>query len=314
MASTLSYLALARIDNWTKNLVVFVGTGIAYILSGVSPSFIELALVMASVCFASSANYVLNELLDVRSDGFHPIKKKRSPLCKHLNNNIIILEYMAFAIIAATIAWIVSTPVFAITAFYLACAWLYNIRPVRLKDIAYVDAILESINYPIRILLGWLCVLPNLWPPSSLIIICWSLGAFVMSIKRLAEYQLFESPEQATAYRRSYRHYSVSTLTVCAFIYGLTTVFGLSIFLPKYKLELILLLPFFIIWMGWYFLMGVRKLSCVIYPEKLILNRPFMIISTGIFLAAAILINTTIPELRILREPLKFENYQGKLP
>ena len=46
----------------------------------------------------------------------------------------------------------------------------YNVPPLRTKDKAYFDVISESINNPIRLLIGWAIVDPTSLPPGSIIL------------------------------------------------------------------------------------------------------------------------------------------------
>lgn len=66
------------------------------------------------------------------------------------------------------ISWTISKR-FAITALVLwpmGCA--YNIKPLRTKDVPYLDVLTESVNNPLR-LLGWYRVTSFLVPTLSLL-------------------------------------------------------------------------------------------------------------------------------------------------
>jgi len=45
----------------------------------------------------------------------------------------------------------------------------YNIPPIRTKKKVYLDVISESINNPIRLVLGWFIITSAIYPPSSLL-------------------------------------------------------------------------------------------------------------------------------------------------
>ena len=55
---------------------------------------------------------------------------------------------------------------------------LYNLKPLRLKDVFLIDVILESANNPLRFLMGWSVLLPEFYPPSSIILFFGSLDVF----------------------------------------------------------------------------------------------------------------------------------------
>lgn len=304
------YISLARIDNWTKNLLMLAGIGVAYVLDGANAGLDSTVILLTffALCFASSANYVLNESLDADSDKHHPIKKNRAAAKQTLRKDVIIVGYIFLLLLALTLAFFAHQNTLIVLLVYITAAWLYNIPPIRLKDKAHTDVILESANYPIRILLGWLCILPEAFPPSSIILTTWAIGAFTMSLKRVAEFRMFEDEEKAAAYRKSYAQYTRNSLTLSGFIYGMITIFGITIIMLKYKTELILLIPILIGWMGLYFLMSLRQNLEIIYPERLIKNKVFLVLTFITTAAAIILLNVEIPSLSVLDEPLIFNS------
>lgn len=287
---------------------MFAGIALAAIFSHFSIPFswLQCMLVFFALCFASSANYVLNEYLDRKTDKYHPVKKNRALAKAKTNKTLIIIEYLLLLSLALGLSSFSHLNVLIVLSVYLLMAWFYNIPPVRLKDLAYIDVLLESVNYPLRVIIGWLCVLPHSLPPSSLILTTWAIGAFTMSMKRVAEYRIFQSREEAVAYRKSYAFYTTNTLILSAFIYGLLTIFGITILMLKYKAELIILMPFLIGWMGWYFLMGLEHNFDIIYPEKLIFNKIFIGLLILLILMCLILLNTNIPSFLILVKPVHY--------
>ena len=59
--------------------------------------------------------------------------------------------------------------------FFVGCIFalqgiVYNVPPLRTKDKPYLDVISESVNNPIRLLIGWAMVDPTTLPPSSIIL------------------------------------------------------------------------------------------------------------------------------------------------
>ena len=66
-------------------------------------------------------------------------------------------------------------------------------RPFRAKDLIFFDVIVESINNPIRMFIGWFAIVDNALIPLSLVLFYWFLGAFMMNAKRLSEWKKFSS-------------------------------------------------------------------------------------------------------------------------
>ena len=73
--------------------------------------------------------------------------------------------------------------------FYLSglLGILYNIRPIRLKNIPYIDVISESFNNPVRFLIGWFVVVKSEFPSVLILLATWSIGAVLMTAKRYDE-------------------------------------------------------------------------------------------------------------------------------
>ena len=68
-------LAAIRIRHWIKNLLVFIPTFFAGTIQHL-PEFYWLIGAFFSFCFAASAVYVFNDLMDISVDRLHPVKKK----------------------------------------------------------------------------------------------------------------------------------------------------------------------------------------------------------------------------------------------
>src|SRR5271165_1945764 len=86
-----------------------------------------------------------------------------------------------------------------------AALWImgcvYNIPPVRTKDVPYLDVLTESINNPLRMLLGWYAVTSVLVPPVSLLLSYWMIGCYFMALKRFSELSEIRNKTVAGAYR-----------------------------------------------------------------------------------------------------------------
>lgn len=287
-----AYLKLVRFDNWPKNFLMFIGVLFAYLINKSHFHMDNQRCLFAffALCFASSANYVLNEYYDKHSDSFHPIKKQRSLIKYSLKPILVIIEYCILLSLAVVSSLFAHLNVTLLIILYIVLAWVYNVQPFRAKDIVVFDVLLESLNYPIRVLIGWLCIFPNNMGWHKVLVISWTIGGFTMSIKRLAEYQIFDSVKQAIAYRKSYANYSRSRLIGSALAYGIGTILSLSFFAIYYKPQLLILLPLVISGMWVYFSMGLNSETCVIYPERLIYNKQFILFSMILFIAIYVLI------------------------
>lgn len=325
-ASFKDYVAIARPDNWAKNVFMFPGMLFAYIVYAVpvDASLVSRILIgLVSVCLVASANYVINEYLDAEFDKFHPLKKKRTSVVRVVNPTWVYAEYVLLAAVGLTLAYFISLQFFLIAAFLLVMGIIYNVRPFRSKERVYLDVLSESINNPIRFALGWFIFTPvvalpaNVWdvswltlPPSSIIVAYWMGGAFLMATKRFAEYRLIDNPELAGLYRRSFKYYTESSLLISMFFYAITCAFFLGIFLLKNRLELLVSFPFFALLFSWYLRIGLLKDSPVQGSEKLYTRKYFM---TYVVLFAGLLVFLMLVDIPLLKWLLKSSGFNAIL-
>ncbi len=263
------YLALARPLYWVKNALIFAGAVSAIVL-GLGPSSpVALATAFAAISLVASANYVLNGWADAKSDAYHPLKRSRPAVIGKVHLTGVALEYVVLAAAGLMLALTVSPLVLGVLGMMLVMGALYNLQPVRLKDRAYLDVLTESVNDALRLLVGWFAVTSTFLPPVSLVLGFWMSGAFLMTVKRLAEFRMFTDSQTAVGYRRSFGRYTTEKLAVCALIYAMAGTFFLGAFLVRYRYEYLLAMPALWALFGWYLWLGFREDSVAQNPEAL---------------------------------------------
>jgi 4-hydroxybenzoate polyprenyltransferase len=173
----------------------------------------------------------------------------------------------------------------------------YNVPPVRTKEWPYLDVISESANNAVRLLLGWFALLTTAFPPVSLLLSYWMLGAFFMATKRYAEYRHIANPVVAAGYRKSFRHYTEEYLLLSIVFYATASALFAGIFIVRYHLELILFVPLAAGMFTYYLRIGMRPNSPVQNPEKLYTERGFFAYMVVCFTIFVLLMFTRIPVL-----------------
>ena len=296
------YIAIARPDHWTKNLFILPGLFLAKIVSGrpLADVILPLILGMAATCLISSANYTINEWLDRHFDRFHPKKRSRPSVGGGVSAVGVYLEYVGLIVGGLALSWAVNPSFLLASLILLAMGVLYNVEPFRTKDRVYLDVISESINNPIRLCMGWLIVIPSTMPPSSILLGYWFGGAFLMAVKRYAEYRTIGDPSVAGNYRQSFKAYTEQTLLASAVFHAMAASLFLGVFLVKYKIELILSFPLIAGLFTWYLRMGMDEDSAAQHPEKLLGQGKFMLYVLLLTVVMGILFVVKIPALHQL--------------
>jgi decaprenyl-phosphate phosphoribosyltransferase len=280
VSKILPYISIARPDHWCKNVFMALGVVLAYFYdpSLWGPhSFAMIALGVAATCLVASSNYVINELLDARHDRHHPVKCQRPIPSGRVRESWAYAEWIGLGIVGLSLSWIVGEAFFVTAAFLLFMGLVYNIPPIRTKELAYVDVLSESVNNPIRLGLGWFAAGQTAVPPLSLLIAYWMVGAFLMGAKRFSEYRSIGDPAVAAAYRSSFRYYDENKLLVSLFFYATATALFLGIFIVRHHLELILCVPLMAGFFAYYLQVALKHESAAQAPERLYKERGLMI-------------------------------------
>ena len=302
-----NYIAIARPDHWFKNIFMLPGIALALSMSSTYVNqdiLINILWAVISTCLIASANYTINEWLDAEYDKFHPVKHNRPSVAGNISSFWVYSQWIILSILGLSLASSLGMHFFLYSLALLVMGVLYNVRPFRTKDRIYLDVLSESINNPLRLMLGWTAVVSNVIPPSSVLLAYWMGGAFLMAIKRYAEFRFIGDAEKAGLYRRSFKFYTEDTLMLSAFFYALTSAFFFGIFLIRYKVEFLLTVPFLALLFVWYMAIGMRKDSVTQRPEKLYQERRFMVylVFLGILVTTVFFID--IPWLHILLNPV----------
>lgn len=293
-----NYLKIARFDHWIKQLFVLPGSWLAWAMAPnkeKSLCFLMFGLIATSL--AASANYVINEWLDAEFDKYHPKKKNRPAVTEGLNAHVVYIEYACLLIAALVVAYFINLPTFIMIVILLVMGVLYNVKPIRSKDIPYLDVLSESVNNALRFAIGWFCVTAAFYPPLSFVMGYWMVGAFLMAAKRFAEYRMIGDPEQAKLYRKSFAGYTEIRLLLSAIFYGFLAVFFCGVFLIKYKIELLLAIPFICGLFCYYIRICYKPDSAAQKPEKLFREKWLMVYVIVLIIMFLGLYNIRIPGL-----------------
>jgi decaprenyl-phosphate phosphoribosyltransferase len=300
-----------RIDHWTKNLVLIIGFIFAvFYNNNYSINYYTLIFAFLILCISASSNYLINEFLDRRTDKFHPIKKLRTfvRLNKGNESKKILIEYFFLISFSLTSSYFINQSFFILNLVFIFFGIIYNVRPIRIKDIFLLDVILESVNNPLRFLMGWSVLMPNYFPPISIVLFFWLSGCFLMTMKRYSEYCYLVKHIKPEKYRLSFKHYNKKNLFELSILYSLSSLLFFTIFVIKYKIELIIIIPIGILLYLRVFKISTTKNSLIMRVEKIYRDKIFLYIALLAVTCAFILLRLDLNYLEIFlkKDLIKF--------
>ena len=302
-----AHLAIARLDHSIKNL--FVLPGVIVPLSAY-PSLLTwhlagtLLLAFVAITLVACSNYVINEVLDAPYDRLHPVKRNRPAALGLVNVGAAYLQWLLMMAAGLAIGLLFIGKLFTLTALVLwVMGCVYNFPPVRTKDVPYLDVLTESINNPLRMLLGWYAVTSVLVPPVSLLVAYWMIGCYFMGLKRFSELNEINDRAVAGAYRASFRRYTPELLLVSVVFYASTAMLFLGAFIIRYRMELILGFPLVAFTMAMYLRIAFKPQSAVQNPEKLYREPMLMASFVATSLVMGLLLFVRMPRLQQFFSP-----------
>jgi len=299
------YVKIARFDHWFKNVFMIPGVIVAlYVQPELlnTAVIVKLAVALLATGFVASSNYVINEVLDAPFDALHPVKKNRPIPSGLVVLKFAYIEWIFLGILGLTLASFLGIQFFAAALALWIMGCIYNIPPLRSKDKPYLDVLSESVNNPLRLLLGWYATGILVLPPVSLVLAYWMVGAFFMAVKRFAEYRRIGDPKISSEYRQSFKHYTETRLLVSIIYYAVCFGLFFGIFLMRYKMEMILSIPFIAGFIAWYIHLGFLENSPTQYPEQLYRQKGFTVYCIFCGIVLQLLLFADVPFLYKLFE------------
>ncbi|MCR4754882.1 MAG: UbiA prenyltransferase family protein [Lachnospiraceae bacterium] len=296
------YIRIMRIDHWIKQLFILPGVAFAFLLVPERESDLVIRLILGfiSTCFIASANYVINEWLDAEFDKYHPVKKHRSVVENDVKKSVVYIIYAILTVLGLACAIAVSREVFICELWLWVMGVVYNVKPLRTKDIPVLDVLSESVNNAIRLLIGWFIVTELYLPPVSIIIGYWFGGAFLMDIKRFSEYRMIGDKSTASLYRKSFAFYDERILLCIGVFYAMISSFFTGIFLIKYRVEFVLLMPVMAGLFCYYLFISYKEDSAAQAPEKLYREKGLMLFVLLFCIVFVAMLKIDIPVLHNL--------------
>jgi 4-hydroxybenzoate polyprenyltransferase len=203
---------IARPLHWIKNLALFAAlifTGELYSLA----LFNKVIWAFVAFNLITSATYIINDILDAKTDRLHPTKKNRPIASGKLSVPAALVVAAFFVLGSLAVAAELSSLFFFMVLAYLAIQILYSLG---LKKIAIVDILVIASGFVIRVYSGAFVIDAHLSVWFLLCVI--SVALFLASGKRRAELNILQQTSLVT--RESLTHYKRELLSSYVTMFG----------------------------------------------------------------------------------------------
>ena len=268
-----SLLKTMRPRQWTKNIFVFaalVFDGKLFHLTG----FLRTLAGFGLFCLISSAVYIFNDLLDVKTDRQHPVKKNRPIASGKLPVPIAIVAGTVLALVALGMGYLLAWQFGLTVLVYFVLMLAYS---KWLKHIPILDVLILAAGFVLRVHSGTTLITVERFSPW-LYVLMTLLALYLGFGKRRAELALLAG--DATNHRKVLDGYTLPLLDQFITIVSSTTILAYSLYtfdrLPGNH-TLMLTIPFVVYALFRYlYLIEVKHIGGE--PEEILLtDRPFQI-------------------------------------
>jgi len=199
----LNYLKLIRIQQWVKNVFVFVPLLFSHNLFEREYFLITLfAFFLFSL--ASSAIYVINDLIDIESDRAHPSKKNRPLPSGAISKSAAVITFIVILIVIALLLPNFNYDFIICIAAFIVLNVLYTFY---FKHIVILDVFSIAAGFTLRVLGGAFVISVPL--SSWLILTTMFISLFLGVMKRHSELTLSPVDENSSS-RKVLAEYSLN--------------------------------------------------------------------------------------------------------
>ncbi len=219
-----NYIKAIRAHHWAKNLLIFLPAILSHKIE--NPKVLSLCILAFTVfSFTASIGYLVNDILDLKTDKLNSYKSKRPLASGELSKK----SYYFLIIILTLLVFFLSTYLpknyFYLITIYLSCSLLYSLF---LKSVLLLDVVMLASFYAFRVFAGATA--------TNIVISQWFLSFclfFFLSLalaKRVSE--LIKS-ENIESNNRAYRTSDLNLLTQLGISTGLISTLVLAFYVQS---------------------------------------------------------------------------------
>jgi 4-hydroxybenzoate polyprenyltransferase len=212
-----------RPKQWIKN--VFVYASILFDRKLFDLHLLTVATIgFILLCMMSSTVYLMNDLIDIKSDREHPTKRNRPLAAGILSPQLAIVTAFILPMIALSSAFFLNRLFAALMLLYFLIQIAYSLY---LKHVVLIDVMTVASGFVIRVGAGVVLISATRFSPW-LYLATTMLALFLVFGRRRHELVLLEG--KANTHRESLAHYSVALLDEMIVIVTATTILTYALY------------------------------------------------------------------------------------
>jgi 4-hydroxybenzoate polyprenyltransferase len=244
------YIKLIRINQWYKNVVIFLPIFFAGKLFELV-SLEKIIIGFVALCLISSTNYILNDIIDLKKDKLHPEKKYRPLAYGKVTIYEAYIISILFLIASIIIAYYLNIVFLILIVILFILTTLYTIW---LKNEPLVDILLIAINFVIRAISG--AFILSIFVSPWLIVCPFFLALFLASSKRNGDLRLLK--KMAITHKKVLKYYTLQTTNALMIMSTTCFIIAYSIYAFSRTELLLITLPFAVYFLyRYYFLVSI---------------------------------------------------------
>lgn len=227
MPKAIDLLRLARPTQWSKGVFVLIGPVYGFRALAANRPWADFAIeaVLAFVIFglASSASYVVNDLLDADADRNHPRKRHR-PIASGAVSRGAAKLFAATLFAATAASFLGLSPDARLWVSVFVGLYVLNVLAYSFwfKHVVVLDVMSLSLGFVLRVLGG--CAAVAIAPSAWLLNVTFFLAMFLAFGKRLGERRTLGTPDQAAAARAVHGVYTDEMLRMVVVVTGVISL------------------------------------------------------------------------------------------
>jgi len=222
-----AYLRAMRVQQWLKNLLVFVPMVFAHQMDDTA-LLLKAALAFVSFSLCAASAYLLNDLLDLSADRKHPRKRQRPFAAGSISVKVGTLLIPALLTVSLVVAAALSWEFLQMLLGYYLATLAYSFW---LKSKMVADILLLAGLYTLRVIAGATAtqIVLSFWLLAFSMFIFLSLAV----IKRYSELLVMQESRQLSLMGRDYTTVDMQTLTGLGTASGYMSVLVLALYIDS---------------------------------------------------------------------------------